>query len=94
MSAALAGLFICPSGYVTNFWGLFFLSIADTFGFAGFLAINVVSTTEMTGPKTRGRLIMGAQALAIFVLYVVLPGLVRHYLIPTTTGPISSCWPG
>ena len=76
-SAALAGLFIWPFAYVTNFWALFFLSIADTLGFAGFLAINVVYLTEMTGPRVRGRLIMGAQALAIFVLYVVLLGSSR-----------------
>jgi len=86
-SAALAGLFIWPFAYVTNFWALFFLSIADTLGFAGFLAINVVYMTEMTGPKTRGRLVMGAQALAIFVLYVVLLGLVPHYLIPNNYRP-------
>ncbi len=86
-SAALAGLFIWPFAYVTNFWALFFLSIADTLGFAGFLAINVVYLTEMTGPRVRGRLIMGAQALAIFVLYVVLLGLVPHYMIPTSYRP-------
>src|SRR5215470_6573024 len=41
LSALLAGVFIWPFAYVTNYAALFVLSIADTLGFAGFLAINV-----------------------------------------------------
>ncbi len=82
LSSLLAALFIWPFGYVTNFWGLAFLSIGDTLGFAGFLAVNVVYMTEITGPAVRGRVIMVSQALAIFLLYVVMLGLVPHYWVP------------
>jgi MFS family permease len=82
LSSTLAAVFIWPFAYVTNFWGLAFLSIGDTLGFAGFLAVNVVYLTEITGPSVRGRVIMGAQALAIFMLFVPLQGLIPHYWIP------------
>ena len=82
LSSTLAAVFIWPFAYVTNFWGLAFLSIGDTLGFAGFLAVNVVYLTEITGPSVRGRVIMGAQALAIFMLFVLLQGLIPHYWIP------------
>src|ERR1700733_11090265 len=42
LSSVLAGAFIWPFGYVTNYPALFVLSIAATLGFAGYLAINVV----------------------------------------------------
>ena len=51
LSSLLAGAFIWPFGYVTNFSALFVLSIADTLGFAGFLAINVVYMSEIMGPE-------------------------------------------
>ena len=82
LSATLAGVFIWTFGYVTNFWGLFFLSIGDTLGFAGFLAVNIVYLSEMGGPIARGRVIMVAQAVCIFTLEVFLVGLVPHYWIP------------
>src|SRR5262249_48825783 len=82
LSSVLAGLFIWPFGYVTNFPALFFLSIVGTLGCAGFLAINVVYMCEMTGPKVRGRVMMVTQAVCIFLLLVVLFGIVPHYWIP------------
>ena len=42
ISSALAAVFIWPFGYVTNYPALFILSIFDTLGFAGYLAMNVV----------------------------------------------------
>ncbi len=41
LSTLLAAVFIVPFGYVTNYPALIFLSIGDTLGFAGFLALNV-----------------------------------------------------
>ena len=41
LSSLLAGVFIWPFGYVTNYAGLFVLSIADTLGFAGYLATTL-----------------------------------------------------
>src|SRR6201986_4072860 len=72
LSATLAGLFIWPFGYVTNYPALFILSIADTFGFAGFLAINVVYMSEIMGPKVRPKVMMVSQVAAIFMLGVIL----------------------
>src|SRR5271163_2126705 len=41
LSSLLAGVFIWPFGYVTNYPALIVLSIFDTLGFAGYLSINV-----------------------------------------------------
>jgi putative MFS transporter len=83
LSSVLAGVFIWPFAYVTNFPALVVLSIADTLGFAGYLAINVVYLSEMMGPTVRSKVIMGAQALAIFLLATVLASLIPHYWIPS-----------
>ena len=75
-------MFIWPFAYVTNFSALFVLSIADTLGFAGFLAINVVYMSEIMGPKVRPRVMMVSQVVCIFLLLVVLTGIVPHYMFP------------
>ncbi len=82
LSALLAGVFIWPFAYVTNYAALFVLSIADTLGFAGFLAINVVYMSEIMGPKVRPRVMMVSQAVCIFLLLVVLTGIIPHYMFP------------
>jgi MFS family permease len=82
LSSVLAGLFIWPFGYVTSYPALVLLSVADTLGFAGYLAINVVYMSEIMGPAIRNKVIMGAQVLAIFLLAVVLASLIPHYWIP------------
>ena len=82
LSSLLAGVFIWPFAYVTNFSALFVLSIADTLGFAGFLAINVVYMSEIMGPKVRPRVMMFCQVVCIFLLEVILAGIVPHYLFP------------
>ena len=84
LSSLLAGVFIWPFGYVTNYPALFILSIADTLGFAGFLAINVVYMSEIMGPKVRPRIMMVCQVVCIFLLLVVLGGIVPHYLFPAS----------
>ena len=53
LSSVLAAAFIWPFGYVTNYPALFVLSIADTLGFAGYLAMNVVYMSEIMGPTWR-----------------------------------------
>jgi putative MFS transporter len=78
----LAAVFIWPFGYVTNYTALIFLSIADTLGFAGCLAINVVYITELCGPAVRDKLILGSQVLALFVFGVILSGIIPHYMFP------------
>ena len=83
LSVLLAAAFIWPFGYVTNYPALVLLSIADTLGFAGVLAINVVYVSEMTGPAVRAKVTLYSQALAIFVFYVILTGLIPHYMFPS-----------
>jgi len=82
LSSVLAGVFIWPFGYVTSYPALVVLSLADTLGFAGYLAVNVVYLSEIMGPAVRSKVIMGAQVLAIFLLAVVLASLIPHYWIP------------
>jgi putative MFS transporter len=82
ISSVLAGAFIWPFGYVTNYPALFVLSIADTLGFAGYLAMNVVYMSEIMGPKVRPKVMLPCQTVCIFLLLVVLAGLVPHYLFP------------
>jgi MFS family permease len=82
LSSLLAGALIWPFGYVTDYPALFVLSIANTFGFAGFLAINVPYMSELMGPKVRSKVMMGCQVVCIFLLLVILAGIVPHYLFP------------
>jgi len=82
LSSVLAGVFIWPFAYVTSYPALVALSIADTLGFAGYLAVNVVYLSEIMGPKVRSKVIMRAQVLAIVLLAVVLASLIPHYWIP------------
>ena len=75
-------MFIWPFGYVTNYPALIVLSIFDTLGFAGYLAINVVYMSEMMGPTWRRRVMLPCQTVCIFLLFVVLTGIVPHYMFP------------
>ena len=67
---------------MTNYPALFALSIADTLGFAGFLAINVVYMSEIMGPTWRPKVMMPCQAVCIFLLNVVIAGIIPHYWFP------------
>jgi MFS family permease len=82
LSSVLAGVFTWPFAYVTSYPALVVLSIADTLGFAGYLAINVVYMGEMMGPTVRSKVIRVAQVLAILLLSTVLTSLIPHYWIP------------
>jgi putative MFS transporter len=82
LSSVLAGAFIWPFGYVTNYPALFALSIVDTLGFAGYLAINVVYMSEIMGPRIRSKVIMPCQTVCIFLLFVVIGGIIPHYWFP------------
>src|SRR5271155_615080 len=82
LSSVLAGVFIWPFGYVTNYPALIVLSIADTLGFAGYLAINVVYMSEIMGPSWRRKVMLPCQTLCIFLLFVVVGGIIPHYWFP------------
>jgi MFS family permease len=82
LAAVLAAAFSWPFAYVTSYPGLLVLSIFSSLGVGGALAINVVYMSEMTSPAIRGRVVMGAQVLAIILLSTVLIGWVPHYMVP------------
>src|ERR1700735_2062260 len=82
LSSLLAGAFIWPFGYVTNYPALIVLSIFDTLGFAGYLAINVVYMSEIMGPTWRRKVMLPSQTVCIFLLFVVLTGIIPHYMFP------------
>jgi putative MFS transporter len=82
LSSLLAAAFIWPFGYVTNYPALFVLSIGDTLGFAGYLAMNVVYMSEIMGPSWRRQVMLPCQAVCIFLLYVVIGGIIPHYWFP------------
>jgi putative MFS transporter len=79
----LAGVFIWPFAYVTNFPALALLSIGSTLGIGGYLAINVVYMSEIMGPAVRPRIMMVSQTFCIFLLEVILAGLIPHYWFPS-----------
>ncbi len=83
ISSVLAGVFIWPFAYVTNFAALALLSIAGTLGIGGYLAINVVYMSEIMGPAVRPRIMMVSQVVCIFLLEVILYGLIPHYWFPS-----------
>jgi MFS family permease len=82
LSAFLAAAFSWPFAYVTSYPALLVLSVFTGLGCGGALAINVVYLSEMTSPAVRGRVVMGAQVLAIIMLETVLIGWIPHYMIP------------
>jgi putative MFS transporter len=67
---------------VTNYPALIVLSIFDTLGFAGYLAINVVYMSEIMGPIWRRKVMLPCQTVCIFLLFVVLTGIIPHYMFP------------
>jgi MFS family permease len=82
LSTLLGAVFIVPFGYVTNYPALIFLSIGDTLGFAGFLAVNITYTSEITGPAARSKVIMYAQVFAILLSLSILRGVIPHFMVP------------
>jgi MFS family permease len=83
VSSVLAGVFIWPFAYVTNFPALALLSIGSTLGIGGYLAINVVYMSEIMGPAVRPRVMMVSQVVCIFLLEVILIGIIPHYWFPS-----------
>src|SRR5580700_6194404 len=85
-----AGISIVIGGYALGWLAdkigrrkaLIVLSIADTLGFAGYLAINVVYMSEIMGPTWRRRVMLPCQTVCIFLLFVVVGGILPHYWFP------------
>ena len=95
LSSVLAGVFIWPFAYVTNYPGAVVLSIADTLGFAGYLAINVVYMSEIMGPTVRRRVMMVCQVrLPSSFSLLSCPASSRTTGSRPSTGATCGCWPG
>jgi MFS family permease len=66
-ATALAGVFLWPFAYVTNFWGLVVLSVLSTLGVGGIVATHAVYLTEVIGPKVRSRVLLASQGSTALV---------------------------
>jgi MFS family permease len=80
LAILLGGLCIWPFVYVTNFWGMVFLSILSTLGAGGIIATHAVYLSEMTSPVIRNRVLLASQGLTALVAVAV--NLLGFWLIP------------
>lgn len=81
-SALLAGLFIWPFAFVTNFWWLSLFSILGTLGVGGMLSTNAVYMAEVLSPQVRGRVQLACQMVATIIATAILLGLLPFFLVP------------
>jgi putative MFS transporter len=80
IATALGGLCLWPFAYVTNFWGLVFLSILSTLGAGGIIATHAVYLSEMTSTAIRNRVLLASQGVTALVAASV--NLLAFWLIP------------
>src|SRR3954453_20441224 len=57
LATFLGGVCIWPFAYVTDFWGMVFLSVLSTLGVGGIVAPHSVYLSEMTSPGVRNRVL-------------------------------------
>jgi MFS family permease len=80
LATLLGGLCIWPFAYVTNFWGLVFLSVLSTLGVGGIIATQAVYLSEMTSSVIRNKVLLAAQGITALVAGGV--NLLAFWLIP------------
>jgi MFS family permease len=80
LATLLGGLCIWPFAYVTNFWGMVFLSVLSTLGVGGIVATHSVYLSEMTSPLVRNKVLLGSQGSTALVAVSV--NLLAFWLIP------------
>jgi MFS family permease len=80
LATLLGGLCIWPFAYVTNFWGMVFLSVLSTLGVGGIVATHSVYLSEMTSPLVRNRVLLASQGSTALVAVAV--NLLAFWLIP------------
>ncbi|HET6237362.1 MAG TPA: MFS transporter [Acetobacteraceae bacterium] len=80
LATLLGGLCIWPFAYVTNFWGMVFLSVLSTLGVGGIVATHSVYLSEMTSPLVRNRVLLASQGSTALVAVSV--NLLAFWLIP------------
>ncbi len=67
LATLLGGICIWPFVFVTNFWGMVFLSIISTLGAGGIIATHAVYLSEMTSTVIRNRVLLASQSLTALV---------------------------
>lgn len=70
-SAFLAGVFLWPFAYVTNFWALVVLSALSTIGCGGIVATHAVYLSEVIGPTVRSKVLLASQSSTALVGIVI-----------------------
>src|SRR5580658_426497 len=80
LATLLGGLCIWPFAYVTNFWGMVFLSVLSTLGVGGIVATHSVYLSEMTSPLVRNRVLLTSQGVTALVAVSV--NMMAFWLIP------------
>ena len=79
-ATALGGLCIWPFAYVTNFWGMVFLSVLSTLGAGGIIATHAVYLSEMTSSAIRNKVLLASQGITALVAASV--NMLAFWLIP------------
>jgi MFS family permease len=80
LATLLGGICIWPFAYVTNFWGMVFLSVLSTLGAGGIIATHAVYLAEMTSSMIRNRVLLASQGITALVAAGV--NLLAFWLIP------------
>jgi MFS family permease len=81
LSAVLAGVFIWPFAFVTDFGGLIALSIFSTLGVGAIVATHSVYISEIVSPEARNTLLLGSQGITALVS--VVSGILAYLWIPS-----------
>src|SRR5579883_841528 len=80
-AALLAGAFVWPFAFVTNFWALAILSVLSTLGVGAILSTHATYITEVVGHGVRNRVLLASQGTTALVAVGV--GLMAFYWIPS-----------
>jgi MFS family permease len=80
-AALLAGAFVWPFAFVTNFWALAVLSVLSTLGVGAILSTHATYITEIVGHGVRNRVLLASQGTTALVAVVI--GLMAFYWIPS-----------
>lgn len=72
LATLLGGICVWPFAYITDFWGMAFLSVLSTLGVAGIIATYSVYLSEMISPTWRIRALVAVSVnLLAFALFPV-----------------------
>lgn len=82
VAAFVDGIFLWPMALTNSFGWLMVWNFLYGIGLGMVLAVNAVYMHEIAPPKTRQRLAMRTQAIAI-VIYMLLPGVLGYFWIPS-----------